>query len=180
MSLDRHIFFMESESLITHWHEIFILSSKHKAMKKLILVIMITCIFAACNNSQQQALESYQKQRTIDSLNTVLASQRIIDSMKAVRTSHERGRVSSAGYDAVSNQTTGPEAPPKKKGWSGAAKGAVIGAGAGAIAGAIIDKKHGEGAIVGGLLGAGVGAGTGAIIDNNKKKKDAKPANSNQ
>lgn len=148
-------------------------------MKKLISVFMITCIFAACNNAQQD-LESAKKQKTIDSLNGVVAKQKIIDSMKAAETAKAKIKTTKVEYGAASNQTTEPASAPKKKGWSSAAKGAVIGAGAGAIAGAIIDKKHGEGAIVGGLIGAGVGAGTGAIIDNNKKKKSARVPNSNQ
>lgn len=56
----------------------------------------------------------------------------------------------------------------KKKGWSNATKGAVIGAGAGAIGGAVISKKKGKGAVIGGVLGA---AG-GYIIGKNKDKKD--------
>ena len=64
-----------------------------------------------------------------------------------------------------------PTAEQKKKGWSGAAKGAVIGAGVGAIGGAVIDKKKpAQGAIIGGLAGAGLGAGTGAILDSKKNK----------
>jgi len=58
----------------------------------------------------------------------------------------------------------------KKKGWSKAAKGAVIGAGTGAAAGAIISKKKGKGAIIGGIIG---GAG-GYIIGRNKDKKDGR------
>lgn len=149
-------------------------------MKNLIVVLMITCIFSACNNSQQQALETYKKQRTIDSLNALMAEQKIIDSMKAVKISSEKTRVSSADHGAVSNQNTDPAPAPKKKGWSSAAKGAVIGAGAGAITGAIISDNKGKGAIVGGLIGAGVGAGTGAIIDNSKKRKAARADSSRQ
>ncbi len=59
----------------------------------------------------------------------------------------------------------------KKKGWSSAAKGAVIGAGAGAVTGAIVSKKKGTGAIIGGVLGAGGGYAVGKIIDSKKKKK---------
>ena len=141
---------------------------------------MITCIFAACNNTQQQDLESAKKQKTIDSLNEVVAKRKIIDSMKAVEIATKRARTTKVEYGSASNETSEPASAPKKKGWSSAAKGAVIGAGAGAIAGSIIDKKHGEGAIVGGLIGAGVGAGTGAIIDNNKKKRSTSVPKSNQ
>lgn len=69
----------------------------------------------------------------------------------------------------VVNQPAAISTPAKKKGWSGTAKGAVIGAGVGAATGAIISKKKGTGAIIGGLAGAGVGAGTGAIIDGGEK-----------
>ena len=59
--------------------------------------------------------------------------------------------------------------PVKKKGWSNATKGAVIGAGAGAIGGAIISKKKGLGAVIGGV----VGAAGGYIIGKNIDKKNA-------
>ena len=72
-----------------------------------------------------------------------------------------------ATQPAISNEPA-PVATEGKKGWSNAAKGAVIGGGAGAIGGAIISKKKGKGAIIGGVLGA---AG-GYIIGRNKDKKD--------
>lgn len=59
----------------------------------------------------------------------------------------------------------------KKKGWSKAAKGTVIGAGAGAAAGAILIKKNRAlGAVVGGVVGGGVGYGVGRSMD----KKDGR------
>lgn len=58
--------------------------------------------------------------------------------------------------------------PAKDKGWSSAAKGAVIGAGTGAIGGAILSKKKGKGAIIGGI----VGAAGGYIIGKNIDKKN--------
>ena len=60
--------------------------------------------------------------------------------------------------------------PVKKKGWSNATKGAVIGAGTGAIGGAIISKKKGLGAVIGGM----VGAAGGYIIGKNMDKKNAR------
>lgn len=60
--------------------------------------------------------------------------------------------------------------PAKKKGWSAAAKGAVIGAGAGAVTGILIDKKDGRGAAIGGA----VGAGTGYLIGRDKDKKSGR------
>jgi hypothetical protein len=64
--------------------------------------------------------------------------------------------------------------PVRKKGWSKAAKGAVIGAGTGAIAGAIINKRNrGAGAVIGGVVGGGVGYGIGR----SKDKKDGRVKN---
>lgn len=65
---------------------------------------------------------------------------------------------------------TGQTTSVRKKGWSKAAKGAVIGAGAGAITGAIISKNKGKGAIIGGV----VGAAGGYIIGRGKDKKDGR------
>jgi uncharacterized protein YcfJ len=68
---------------------------------------------------------------------------------------------------------TAPAAQPakKKKGWSKAAKGTVIGAGVGAAAGAIIVKKNrGLGAAAGAVLGGGAGYGVGRSMD----KKDGR------
>lgn len=59
----------------------------------------------------------------------------------------------------------------EKKGWSKAAKGAVIGAGAGAVAGAVINKRNrAVGAVVGGVIGGGIGYGVGRHMD----KKDGR------
>lgn len=76
----------------------------------------------------------------------------------------------SAGPGVVQGTETAstvPE-PEKKKGWSKAAKGAVIGAGAGAIGGAILSKKKGLGAVIGGV----VGAAGGYVIGKGMDKKD--------
>lgn len=60
---------------------------------------------------------------------------------------------------------------PAKKGWTNAAKGAVIGAGAGAVAGAVIAKKNRPlGALIGVVAGGGTGFGVGKIFDNKKRQ----------
>ena len=60
---------------------------------------------------------------------------------------------------------------PRKKGWSKAAKGAVIGGVGGAVAGAVINKRNrAVGGVVGGIIGAGVGYGIGRGMD----KKDGR------
>ena len=59
----------------------------------------------------------------------------------------------------------------KKKGWSKAAKGAVIGGVGGAAAGAVINKKNRAlGAVIGGVVGAAGGYGIGRGMD----KKDGR------
>lgn len=138
-------------------------------MKYTILLLSVSCFLLSCNGgAAKQAEIQAAKQHIIDSVNAAHARLRTIDSMRTV----EARRAEINAQNDAANSTTAPEK--KKKGWSGAAKGAVIGAGTGAVAGAVIDKKHGEGAVVGGLIGAGVGAATGAVIDSKNKKKKKK------
>jgi hypothetical protein len=66
--------------------------------------------------------------------------------------------------ESAETASTVPQ-PEEKKGWSKAAKGAVIGAGAGAISGAIISKKKGKGALIGGIIGAAGGYVIGKGMD---------------
>ena len=134
-------------------------------MKKLAIIVVSLMSLISCKDSNKEgtsgSLEAAEKQAVIDSMKMEMEKQRIIDSMKAVSAMQSHPTKKEV---VVVNQ-----APAKKK-WSGAAKGAVIGAGVGAVTGAIVSDKKGEGAVIGGLAGAGVGAGTGAIIDESKKK----------
>ncbi len=73
-----------------------------------------------------------------------------------------------AGKD-VAKEANAPLPEVKKKGWSDAAKGAVIGGVGGAIAGAVINgKNRGKGAVIGGVIGA---AG-GYVLGRKKDKKN--------
>lgn len=64
------------------------------------------------------------------------------------------------------SRSSGTASTTRKKGWSSAAKGAVIGGVAGAAGGAIINKKNRAlGGVIGGVLGAGAGYGIGRGID---------------
>lgn len=76
-------------------------------------------------------------------------------------------RSGSSGSSSSSGTTT---TTTQKRGWSKAAKGAVIGGVGGAVAGAIISKKKGKGAIIGGV----VGAAGGYILGRSKDKKDGR------
>jgi len=78
--------------------------------------------------------------------------------------------VSSAKRSSSSSRSSGTAstgtASTKKKGWSSAAKGAVIGGVNGAAGGAIINKKNrAAGAVIGGVVGAAGGYGIGRGID---------------
>lgn len=150
-------------------------------MKKIVFILTTSILLISCKNTGNEAgVTENSKQATIDSMNVVieqqqmeLAKQKSIDSMQTIMANQRPQKV------VVTNAA--PAAPvtaaQKKKGWSGAAKGAVIGAGVGAVTGAVINKKdRGTGAIIGGLAGAGIGAGTGAILDAEKKKKAEREA----
>ena len=109
------------------------------------LVFAVTGVFAACGNKQE---------KTLGTETTVAAPA----TPAPVTVKKEVVYVKEA-----------PE-PAKKKGWSKAAKGTVIGAGSGALVGAVVSKKKGTGAVVGGAIGAG----TGYIIGRADDKKDGR------
>lgn len=142
---------------------------------KFLSIMMLMLVFTSCQKQQQEAIDK-AKRASIDSMQAEIKKQKIIDSMQLeIAKANEAQKLLEAKERrqnvTVVNQPAATQAPAKKKGWSGAAKGAVIGAGVGAATGAIVSKKKGEGAIIGGLVGAGVGAGTGAIIDDSTKNK---------
>jgi hypothetical protein len=138
-------------------------------MKTLSLAIMIF-VLVSCQNQQKVDVEKAKKV-TIDSMKTEISKQKIIDSLQleVAKIKEETKEKETPQNVTVVNHPATSTTTAKKKGWSGTAKGAVIGAGVGAATGAIVSKKKGQGAIIGGLVGAGVGAGTGAIIDDSKK-----------
>jgi hypothetical protein len=74
---------------------------------------------------------------------------------------------SSGGGTSESTQPAKAE----KKGWSKAAKGAVIGGVAGAAGGAVINKKN---RVAGAVIGAVIGAGGGYVLGRQQDKKDGR------
>lgn len=153
-------------------------------MKKIVFILMSSILLISCKNTGNEAgVTENSKQATIDSMNVVieqqqmeLAKQKSIDSMQTIMDNQRPEKV--IVHHSPSAAPAAPvTAAQKKKGWSGAAKGAVIGAGVGAVTGAVINKKdRGTGAVIGGLAGAGLGAGTGAILDAEKRKKAEREA----
>ncbi len=86
----------------------------------------------------------------------------------SVRRSSSSSRNSGGSMSSGSSNTA---KAPQKKGWSKAAKGAVIGGVAGGAAGAIINKRN---RVVGGVVGGVIGAGVGYGIGRSKDKKDGR------
>lgn len=69
-------------------------------------------------------------------------------------------------YSSGTMSSTSGNTAKAKKGWSKAAKGAVIGGATGAAAGAIINKRNrAVGAVIGGVVGAGGGYAIGRGMD---------------
>ncbi|MGQ7944672.1 YMGG-like glycine zipper-containing protein [Flavobacterium sp. WC2509] len=138
---------------------------------KSLSIIFLVLVFASCQKQQNEEINR-AKQASIDSMKTEINRQKVIDSMQLEMAKIEEKKERPQNVTVVNQPASTAVAPAKKKGWSGAAKGAVIGAGVGAATGAIVSEKKGQGAIIGGLVGAGVGAGTGAIIDDSAKNKE--------
>lgn len=140
---------------------------------KTLSILMLVLVLGSCQKQQNEAVNK-ARQTSIDSMQAEINKQKVIDSMQLEIAKIKEENVRPQNVTVVNPTAAATPAPvtAKKKGWSGAAKGAVIGAGVGAATGAIVSKKKGQGAIIGGLVGAGVGAGTGAIIDDSTKNKD--------
>lgn len=157
-------------------------------MKKVLSVVSIAAVMAACNGNKDTAAENAKLAAYVDSLKLAadtagLAEYRAFKSQSEIQeqqamnsqtanyaaapvrrtTTARRSSSSNRSYSGGSNSTS---SAPAKKGWSKAAKGAVIGAGGGAVIGAVINKKNrAAGAVIGGVLGGGVGYGIGRGMD---------------
>ncbi|MBT2561925.1 glycine zipper 2TM domain-containing protein [Pedobacter sp. ISL-68] len=149
-------------------------------MKKILIVIALsTSVLFACNNKakeeaalkQQEAekqlaikavkdslrLDSFKKAEVakVEQEKEAKHQAELVAARRAGANSSRSYASSGGGSSSAYGGTTQPTA--KKKGWSDAAKGTVIGGVGGAVAGALIDKKKGRGAVIGGLVGAGGG-----------------------
>ena len=98
---------------------------------------------------------------------------------KAVKSSGTRSSSGSASRPVdnsndkivLDNENANEAKAQEKKGWSKAAKGAVIGGVAGAAGGAAIHKKN---RVVGAVVGAVIGAGGGYVVGRGMDKKDGR------
>jgi hypothetical protein len=160
-------------------------------MKKIIHCLMVASIFVACNSKTDLDTKKdviltdttgmYKSNMLTDTgtviqtttltngnRNTAVANTRATNSNRAT-TSRTSSNRNVSGNTASTSSGTG-QTTTQKKGWSKAAKGAVIGGASGAVVGAVISKKKGTGAIIGGV----VGAAGGYILGRSKDKKDGR------
>lgn len=138
------------------------------------VVVSTAMLISSCKNNDNK-LESGSVPVTPNSI-----SQKEYNDYKAWKDSQQNAKTTTPPTQTVvvhkhytTVNETQPAAQPakKKKGWSKAAKGTVIGAGVGAAAGAIIVKKNrGLGAAAGAVIGGGTGYGVGRSMD----KKDGR------
>lgn len=153
-------------------------------MKYVFAILAIAITFPACKNNakeeaamKQKAMIAVRDSLKLDSFKRADEKKKQ-DELVAARVAEEKARIReekrtlllSERTDAAPAPTQYSETPAKKKGWSAAAKGTVIGAGAGALGGVLLDKKDGRGAIIGGL----VGAGTGYLIGRDQDRKSGR------
>ncbi|WP_285056433.1 YMGG-like glycine zipper-containing protein [Pedobacter ginsengisoli] len=147
-------------------------------MKYILSIFAIAITLSACNNNakeeaimKQKAIAAVKDSLKLDSFKRVEEKKKQ-DEIVAARVREEKRTLllSERNDAAPAPRQYSETAPAKKKGWSSAAKGTVIGAGAGALGGVLIDKKDGRGAIIGGL----VGAGTGYLIGRDQDRKSGR------
>lgn len=127
---------------------------------------------AAYNNSTLTDSSNFKQTNTVPVVRENHVTHTTSNSPKSSgdRTSTASSQTGSTSPASTSSSSTSTTQSTKKKGWSKAAQGAVIGGAAGAVGGAIISKHKGTGA----AIGAAVGAAGGYIIGRNKDKKDGR------
>lgn len=107
-------------------------------------------------------------EREENARNTEAAASR--SNNKTPATTRKVSRSASTSNAGTSDNQTTAVQPVQKKGWSKAAKGAVIGGVGGAVVGAVVSKKKVKGAVIGGV----VGAAGGYILGRSKDKKEGR------
>lgn len=156
-------------------------------IKKNLFPLFLLLVFASCkDNKNTQSRDIQLLSDTAAYNNSILTDSTKIKEANTISASTEKASVThthantsprsttnrntSNASTSTSGTSTSTTRSTKKKGWSKAAQGAVIGGAAGAVGGAIISKHKGTGA----AIGAAVGATGGYIIGRDKDKKDGR------
>ena len=154
-------------------------------MKKILPVVALAGFMVACNNPNPDAkVESPQNTIILDTaglaqfqawkvMNERVSIEETFGNQEAVAAPVVKRKTTSTRPKTVAmNSSSTHEAKvAKKKGWSKAAKYAVIGGGSGAVLGAVINKKD---RVKGGVVGGVVLGGLGYIIGRSQDKKDGR------
>jgi hypothetical protein len=152
---------------------------KLRTMKRIIIpVLAITVLMTACNTTPdtttQKAIQPSVDTTGLAAFQAWKAQNELMNTQENTAMQPQTREVvkyypvsSARRSSGVSRSSSGSSGTvSRKKGWSSAAKGAVIGGVAGAAGGAIINKKNRAlGGVIGGVLGAGAGYGIGRGID---------------
>lgn len=162
-------------------------------MKKLLFALSTVAVMASCsdNNPRTAAetqtitptdtaglaqFQAWKAQNELAVANQLAAEQKQTEVVRervvyVDRPTRKTTSSSSNGTNSNGTNTTTSDVPAEKKGWSKAAKGAVIGGAGGAVLGGVINKRNrAAGAVIGGVLGGAVGYGIGR----SKDKKDGR------
>ena len=137
-------------------------------MKKLLLpfiaIAAVVTVVLVAQNTKQQA-------RTADAIEQSQFEAWKVANEKAAVAKKSTAKARTASYQSPKMISETQNTAKAKKGWSKAAKGAVIGGAGGAIAGAVINKRNrAAGAVIGGVIGAG----GGYVIGRGMDKKDGR------
>lgn len=120
---------------------------------------------SACKDNQSQLPQGMRDTTGLAEFQAMKAAKEQHNARVAKRTSTNAKTVS------MESSTTNEAKVTQKKGWSKAAKYAVIGGAGGAVMGAVINKKNRvKGAVIGGVLGGG----GGYVIGRSQDKKDGR------
>jgi hypothetical protein len=145
-------------------------------MKRALLIVTVAAGMVACNSKPQNSdarvifadttgLAQFQQWKAE---NERLAYTQYMQQQTQPKRVVTRSTSQSNTGGSMNTSTTNTA---QKKGWSKAAKGAVIGGTSGAVLGAVINKKN---RVVGGILGGVLGGGIGYGIGRSKDKKDGR------
>ena len=159
-------------------------------MKRIIPVVAVAAMMTACNSTPKPAtttdnskvvymdttglaqFQAWKAQNELAAMNAYYMGGQPAVQSNSGTVSRSSGTVRrSSGSTArrssgTSSSGSGTTASTQKKGWSKAAKGAVIGGVVGAAGGAVINKKNRAlGAVIGGVVGAAGGYGIGRGMD---------------
>lgn len=155
--------------------------SKTPLMKRTLLIVALAVGVAACNTKSKPDDQTAGAVKYADTVGFAdFQRWKMLNELKESEAYNQQQQAAAAPSRTTTTRSSAGTAAPvasnsttttKKKGWSKAAKGAVIGTATGAATGAIVNKKN---RAAGGVVGGVVGAGVGYLIGRDMDKKDGR------